>query len=103
MKKKSHILSRAAGIRAQVLSGSEQSTGNRKTWDRILEMMISHARSICYLFLTQVFRQRQSDIIACENYHTFQEYGPWARIPAAGERMWDLFFTEVLNLEISNF
>ena len=27
----------------------------------------------------------------------------WARISAAGERMWDLFFTEVLNLEILNF
>ena len=53
--------------------------GNSESWDRILETMtqISHARNICCLFLTQVFRKRQNDIIACENYHTFREYDPW--------------------------
>ena len=33
-------------------------------------------RSTCCLFLTQVFRKRQNDIFACDNYHTFREYGP---------------------------
>ena len=33
---------------------------------------------MCCLFLTQIFRKRQNDIFACENYHTFREYGPSA-------------------------
>ena len=33
---------------------------------------LAYARSISCLFLTQVFRKRQNDIIACENYHTFR-------------------------------
>ena len=37
---------------------------------------ISHTRSTCCLFLTQVFRKRQNDIFACDNYHTFRAYGP---------------------------
>ena len=34
--------------------------------------------STCCLFLTQFFRKRQNDIFACDNYHTFREYGPWS-------------------------
>ena len=46
--------------------------------DRILETMTLDLAcgSTCCLFLTQVFRKRQNDIIACNNYHTFREYGP---------------------------
>ena len=40
----------------------------------------SHARNTCCLFLTQVFRKRQNDIFASDNYHTFREYGPRDRI-----------------------